>query len=240
MPSRPPWLSLLSLPALLAYWRASTAIGAGSHDLTEVNFWGASLNSLPLPYIFSSLLGSFATSIYRGITYEQATTNLGLVAVVTAIGGWLVACAAANRRRWLPVLILTPVALILSLGLTLKWDNQSLQWEGLRPLNTVLWQLGHLLKPDVFAEAQPPVPFDAAIPLPGMLLAAVVPLFERARVFARYILIAALGIYSAGGIRAASVALGVGAVAAGGRADLRGDPAAAGTRAVPAAAAPGL
>ena len=231
---------LLSLPALLAYWRASTAIGAGSHDLTEVNFWGASLNSLPLPYIFSSLLGSFATSIYRGITYEQATTNLGLVAVVTAIGGWLVACAAANRRRWLPVLILTPVALILSLGLTLKWDNQSLQWEGLRPLNTVLWQLGHLLKPDVFVAAQPPEPFDAAIPLPGMLLAAVVPLFERARVFARYILIAALGVYLLSGLAVTADSLGVGAVAAGCRADLRGDPAAAGTRAVPAAAAPGL
>ncbi|MCU0502826.1 MAG: hypothetical protein MUC51_13870, partial [Anaerolineae bacterium] len=199
---------LLSLPALLAYWRASSAIGAGSHDLTEVNFWGASLNSLPLPYIFSSLLGSFATSIYRGITYEQATTNLGLVAAVTAIGGMLVASAAANRRRWLPVLILTPVALILSLGLTLKWDNQALQWEALRPLNTVLWQLGHLLKPDVFAEAQPPAPFDAAIPLPGMLLAAVVPLFERARVFARYILIAALGVFLLSGLAVTRVRWG--------------------------------
>ena len=199
---------LLSLPALLAYWQASSAIGAGSHDLTEVNFWGTSLNSLPLPYIFHPLLGSLATSIYRGITYEQATTNLGLVAAVTVIGGWLVACQAANRRRWLPVLILTPVALILSLGLTLKWDNQSLQWEGLRPLNTALWQLGHLLKPDVFVEAQPPVPFDAAIPLPGMLLAAVVPLFERARVFTRYILIAALGVFLLSGLAVTRVRWG--------------------------------
>jgi len=199
---------LLSLPALIAYWRASASIGAGSHDLTEVNFWGASLNSLPLPYVFHPLLGSFSTWIYRGINYEQATTNLGLVAVVAAIGGWLVACAAANRRRWLPVLILTPVALILCLGLTLKWDNVSVQWSLFRPLNGALWQLGHLLKPDVFAEAQPPEPFDAAIPLPGMLLTAVVPLFERARVFARYILIAALGIFLLSGLAVTRVRWG--------------------------------
>jgi len=183
---------LLSLPALIAYWRASASIGAGSHDLAEVNFWGASLNSLPLPYVFHPWLKAFATSIYRGITYEQGAANLGLLAVLTACGG---AWAAHRDRRWLPVLILTPIALILSLGLTLKWDNQSLQWEGLRPLNTALWQLGHLLKPDVFAAGQPPAPFDAAIPLPGLMLAAVVPLLERARVFARYIFIAALGIY---------------------------------------------
>jgi hypothetical protein len=183
---------LLSLPVLIAYWRASIMIAANSPDLGEVNFWGASLNSLPLPYVFHPWLKSFATSIYRGITYEQGAANLGLLAVLTACGG---AWAARHDRRWLPVLLLTPIALILSLGLTLKWDNQSLQWEGLRPLNTALWQLGHLLKPDVFAAAQPPAPFDNAIPLPGLLLTAVVPLLERARVFARYIFIAALGIY---------------------------------------------
>jgi hypothetical protein len=188
---------LLSLPVLIAYWRASASIGAGSYDLAEVNFWGASLNSLPLPYVFHPWLKSFATSIYRGITYEQGAANLGLLAVLAALGG---AWAARRDRRWMPVLILTPIAVVLSLGLTLKWDNTSLRWEGLRPIDTALWQVGHLLKPDVFVEAQPPAPFDAALPLPGMLLAAVVPLFERARVFARYILIAALGVFMLSGL----------------------------------------
>jgi len=183
---------LFSLPAALSYWRASTAIGAGSYDLTEVNFWGASLNSLPLPYIFHPWLKSFATAIYRGIAYEQGAANLGLLAVLAAAGGgW----AGRKDRRWLPVFILTPIALVLCLGLTLKWDNRSLQWDALRPLNESLWQLGRWIKPDVFVAAQPPPPFDAAIPLPGLLLSAVVPLFERARVFARYIFVAALGIF---------------------------------------------
>jgi hypothetical protein len=189
--------ALLALPSFAAYWRASTLIAAPPPDLLEVNFWGASLNSLPLPYVFHPWLKSFATAIYRGITYEQAAANLGLVAVLLACAG---AWAARKDRRWLPALILTPIALILALGLTLKWDNQPLQWDGLRPLDAALWQLGHLLKPGVFVPAEPPAPFDAAVPLPGLLLTVVTPLLERARVFARYIFVAALGIYLLAGL----------------------------------------
>ena len=87
--------ALLSAPALYLFWSAQQAAQAAPFTFKSASFWGASLNSLPLPYIFHPLLGSFAASIYRGITYEQATTNLGLVAVIAAIGGWLAACAAA-------------------------------------------------------------------------------------------------------------------------------------------------
>lgn len=191
--------SLVSMPILWEYWRASTAVGASTPDLGEVNFWGASLNSLPLPYVFHPWLGSFATTIYRGITYEQGATNFGLIAVMTAIAGWRVAWRE-GRRRWLPIFVLTPVALVLCLGLTLKWDNVSLQWDVLRSVNAALWQIGHLLKPDVFSAGPPPAPFDTAIPLPGLLLSATVPLFERARVFARYGFIAALGIFLLAGL----------------------------------------
>ncbi len=190
---------LVSMPILWEYWRASTAVGASTPDLGEVNFWGASLNSLPLPYVFHPWLGSFATTIYRGITYEQGATNFGLIAVITAIAGWRVAWRE-GRRRWLPIFVLTPVALVLCLGLTLKWDNVSLQWDVLRSVNAALWQIGHLLKPDVFSAGPPPAPFDTAIPLPGLLLSATVPLFERARVFARYGFIAALGIFLLAGL----------------------------------------
>lgn len=183
---------LLVSPILLAYWRASTAVGAGAYDLVEVNFWGASINALPLPSVSHPWLKFFSTAVYRGITFEQGTVNLGLLAVLTALGGTWV---ARKDRRWLPVFVIMPVALVLCLGLTLKWDNRSVQWEGLRPLNAVLWQLGHRIKPDIFKDAQPPAPFDAAISLPGLWLSTFVPLFERARVFARYAFVAALGIY---------------------------------------------
>lgn len=182
---------LLAAPGLIAYWQASAAIGAGAYDLGEVNFWGASINSLPLPYVFHPWLKSFATAVYRGVTFEQGTVNLGLLAVLTALGG---AWAAHRDRRWWPVAVITPVALVLCLGLTLKWDNRSVPWEGLRPLNAALWRLGHWIKPEVF-KAVPPPPFDVAIPLPALWLATFVPLFERARVFARYAFIAALGLY---------------------------------------------
>ena len=191
---------LLSAPALFDYWRASTAIAAGAHDLAEVNFWGASLNSLPLPYVFNPWLKSFATAIYRGITYEQGAANLGSISVIAAVGGAVIAWRGVTRRRWLPIFILAPVSLVLCLGLTLKWDNAALQWDALRPVNAALWQFGHLLKPEVFPAGPPPGPFDAAIPLPGLLLSAVVPLFERARVFSRYIFIAALGIFMLAGL----------------------------------------
>jgi hypothetical protein len=62
--------ALLALPSFAAYWRASTLIAAPPPDLLEVNFWGASLNSLPLPYVFHPWLKSFATAIYRGIVRE--------------------------------------------------------------------------------------------------------------------------------------------------------------------------
>jgi hypothetical protein len=190
---------LVSAPVWWDYWRATTAIGASPPDLGEVNFWGASINSLPLPYVFHPWLGSFATAVYRGITYEQSATNFGLIASIAAMAGWRVAWQE-GRRRWLPIFVLTLVALLLCLGLTLKWDNISLQWDALRPVNAMLWQIGHWLKPEVFSAGSPPAPFDAAVPLPGLLLSAVVPLFERARVFARYGFVAALGLFLLAGL----------------------------------------
>lgn len=102
--------------------------------------------------------------------------------------------ARNSRAGWLSPLLLVGVGAIFALGLTLKWDDQPVRWNALRPLDAALWQAGHWLKPALFRDSQPPAPFDAGVPLPGMLLTAVVPYFEQGRVFARYAALASLGL----------------------------------------------
>ncbi len=182
----------LSLPGILWLWRYSAETGVSFYSLGEVNFWSASLNSLPIPSIDHVWLGSFARSLYRGIPYEQGATNYGLLVAVLAVVGFGV---GLRQKKWRPVLFLAIAGLVLSLGMTLKWNNESLQWDGLRPLNAILWQVNQALKPAFFPEAQPPAPFDAAVPLPGMLFAAIVPFVERARVFARFAFTASFGVF---------------------------------------------
>lgn len=187
----------LALPNMVWLWRNSTQTGVGFYNATEVNFWSASLNSLPIPSIDHPWLGEFARSIYRGIPYEQGATNYGLLAAVLAVIGFI---AAIRQKKWWPVLFLAVAGVVLSLGLTLKWDNVSVQWRALAPVNTILWQINHWLKPDFFPAGGPPAPFDAAVPLPGMVAAAIVPFLERARVFARFAFTASAGVFLLAGL----------------------------------------
>jgi hypothetical protein len=183
---------LLSAPAIYWMWQNTSKDGVTFYTIEELNFWNASLNSLPLPSLDHPLLGSYARRIFGGPPYEQGAANLGFLASILAIVG---SCAALRRKEWRPVLFLAGAGLLLALGLTLRWDDASLTWPLLRPINAALWQLGHWLKPSLFAAAQPPTPFDSAVSLPGLLLVAIVPLMERARVFARYMFVGAIGIF---------------------------------------------
>ena len=200
-----PALTALALSAPLILWtmQAAAAVGAGFFTIEEVNFWGASLNALPIPSLDHPLLAPWSRRIYRGLTFEQGMVNLGTIASLLALAGlW---AARRDWRRWLPVVLLAGSGLILALGLTLKWDNQSLAVPALRPLNSALWSVGHWLKPATFSTAQPPPPFDQAVPLPGLWLAAVTPWLERARVFARYALVGAVGVFLLSGLGLASL-----------------------------------
>ena len=182
---------ILVSPVLLGLLKESQALGAAFYTVDEVNFWGTSLNSLPVPYIFHPWLWPVAQWLYRGLTYEQGAANLGSIATVAAIAG----CWQVRRdKNWRPVMLLAATGLVLALGLTLKWNNQSIQWAPLRPLDDVVWQIARLLKPSFF-QANRPQAFDSAIPLPGLILTAVIPFFERARVFARYALIGGVGVF---------------------------------------------
>jgi hypothetical protein len=183
---------VISAPWLFIFLRESAAANAPFYDITHVSKWDASLNSFPIPNIDHPWLQSLARLLYRGPVNEPGQANLGFVASLLAILG---AAAAWRNRYWWPVMICAGVGLALALGLTLKWDGVSLQWSGFRPVNTLLWQLGYALKPGFFTTNTPPAPFDNAVPMPGLWLSAIVPLWERSRVFARYALLGGLGIY---------------------------------------------
>ena len=182
----------LSIPWLALFLRESAAANALFFDIFHVAPWDASLNSLPVPNVDHPWLKTLARTLYRGPVNEPGQANLGLVASLLAVVGLV---AAWRDRRWWPVLICAAVGLVLALGLTLSWDGRPLQWSALQPLNALLWRVGYALKPEFFTVNQPPPPFDSAVPMPGLLLSALVPFWERARVFARYALLGGMAVY---------------------------------------------
>ncbi|MBI3957901.1 MAG: hypothetical protein HY328_03750 [Chloroflexi bacterium] len=188
---------LLGAPWLALNLRESALVDPPFYAIGEVNFWGASLNSFPIPFLYHPWLASLARSLYRGEPWEQGTGNLGMLWSVMALIGVVV---ARRNKGWLPALAVAFVSLCLALGLTLHWDGRPLQWSALEPLNQALWQIGHRLKPDFFVETQAPASFAEAVPLPALLLTIFLPFWERGRVFARYALAANLGVYLLAGM----------------------------------------
>jgi hypothetical protein len=183
---------LTTAPLLVWFLHASDAAHAVFYEIPEIGAWDASLNSFPAPSVSHPWLQPLARWIYRGPTNEPGQTNFGLLAFSLAVIG---AVSAWRRTGWRPIILITALGLLLALGLTLKWDGDPVHWSGLRPLDTAIWALGHRIKPEVFTSVQPPPPFDTAVPLPGLLLSAIVPWWDRARVFARYVLLASMGLF---------------------------------------------
>ncbi|MGH2538394.1 MAG: hypothetical protein ACRDHL_13440, partial [Candidatus Promineifilaceae bacterium] len=182
----------LASPTLLWFWDGLRAAGASFHTIEQVNQWGVSINSLPLPFVGHPVLRPLVQRLYQGPGDETHVANLGLLASLLALFSLP---AALRQKRWLAPLLLVAAGVVLALGLTLKWDGSSFALPALRPLNELIWGLGHRLKPEFFIAGRPPDPFGAAVPLPGLLLAAVVPYWEGARVMARYLLLAGLGLF---------------------------------------------
>ena len=183
---------LLSAPVIITFFRAKSAAGASFHDVTWVNSWGASVNSLPSPSVFHPYLNRFAHWIYHGPVDESGVINLGTLAFVVAFIGLL---HTLHNRKWYPVYWLVAAGLTLALGFTIRWNGNVVQCKLCQPVNQIIWQVGHFLKPEFFTTKAPPQPLDHAFPLPGLLLAAIVPLWEGARTLSRYIFVAATGFF---------------------------------------------
>jgi hypothetical protein len=201
----------LSAPGIIGSAQASAAVGARFDNILGVNYWSASLNSLLVPYVNHPWLGQLARQVYRGAAFEQGVANLGWVAPLAALLGlgllWRGRRTADSPTPFSEMgkgsgsgefpmragLLLVVVGVILSLGLTLRWDDHQVTWAGLGTLDGWLWQIGHAFKPGFF-DAQPPDLLSHAVPLPGLLLTMIVPFLERARVFARYALLAEMGV----------------------------------------------
>jgi hypothetical protein len=181
-------LLLLGAPWLILNLHESAIVDPSFYSIGEVNFSGASLNSFPIPFLYHPWLSSFARSLYLGEPWEQGMANLGLAWSIVAVVGVVL---ARRHKAWRPALMLALVGLLLAQGLTLHWDGQTVRWPLLRPLNQIIWWLGHTFKPGFFTG---PSPFEDAIPLPALLLAAIVPFWERGRIFARYALSASVAV----------------------------------------------
>jgi hypothetical protein len=193
---------LFSSPSLILTARETAIADPPYYRIAELNYMSASLNSLPIPSLFSPWLGSVARLLYHGLPWEQNSANFGLVASLAALLGAIVVW---RSKTWRPAVMLVVVGGLLSLGLTLHWNGEAVQWQVLRPLNHAIWQIGYALKPDLFETPQPPAPFEDAVPLPGLLLVILLPFFERGRMFARYALAASLGVYLLAGLAVAEV-----------------------------------
>lgn len=183
---------LFSAPAILFFWRGGGVDTAASYSLSHINDMGANLNALPIPFVYHPQLQTIARRLYHGPIDPSGTGNFGLLATLLA----LAALPAAWRRpAWRPLALLLLTGIFLGLGPTLKWDGQSVQVSWLQPLNQALWQVGRSLKPALFAAELPPPPLANAVPLPWLWLAPFVPYWEGARVAARYLFVAALGVF---------------------------------------------
>jgi hypothetical protein len=188
---------LVSAPWLFLNLRETRLADPSYYGVLEVNFDSASLNSLPIPFLYHPWLGPLARRVFRGPPWEPSVANLGFAASLLALVG---AALALKKRAWRPVLALTVAGLLLTTGMSVHWDARSVAAPWLRPLDRALWQLGHALKPAFFSQAEPPPPLDTAIPLPAYLLVVLAPFFERGRMFSRYGLIAVTGVYMLAGL----------------------------------------
>ncbi|MCS7285766.1 MAG: hypothetical protein NZ653_01305 [Anaerolineae bacterium] len=181
---------------IIGRWQDNTLFFGLDHNV----YWGASLNSLFIPSAYHPLplIQKFARSLYRGPYSETETPSLGLITFILALAGIVVLL----RNKTLPgsPLTLAVVGLILGLGPLLKWDGEVIQASFFRPLNTLIWRLGHVLKPGIFRSSQPDLPFDSGFPLPGFLLTALVPFWEVGRVASRYTFVGGLGVITLAGL----------------------------------------
>ena len=180
-----------SAPFVFVFARANISAGASLYNIDELTFYSASLNSIFIPALYHPLLADFARQLYTAPLDESAVANFGIVTGALALRGL---ARVTQDKTHVPAVVLMCVGIIFAFGLFAKWDRALVQVDWLAPINKIIWRFAHQLKPDFFASA-PPAPFERAVPLPGLLLVALVPFIEGARVFSRYAFVASIGLF---------------------------------------------
>ncbi len=183
---------IFSAPFILRFYKSQKLVSAAPYTIEQINRWGASLNILLLPFLGHPFFGKVVSSLYQGRSVESIVVGLGTVALFVALSS--VFFLRKNREIY-PAVLLMVFGFILSLGLTLQWNDQSIQAASFAPINSVIWQIGHAIKPALFNTLQPPPTLETTIPLPSLLISAIVPFWESARVMSRYVLIAGIGVF---------------------------------------------
>jgi len=190
---------LVSSPAIVTYGFGAKEGHAHYYGIEHNLHWGASLNSLFIPALAHPLplFQNIASSIYKGPRDESGAANLGFTTFLLAIIGSILVFKLKKDKG---LVFLALCGLILSLGLLLKWDGEPLRHCVFNPLIVVIWKIGHIVKPEVFRTPQPTPAFDGRIPLPGLVLIALIPFWEWSRAVSRYAVVGMLGMAALGGI----------------------------------------
>lgn len=183
---------LVSLPGLWIFWRATQMADAPLYRFEEIAYWGASVNTFVLPTLAHPRWQLWVHYFYTGGGSEASSANYGPIATLLALGGlWGLKRTEPTQRLALWLLI---IGTVMAAGPVLRWQDTIVQAPIFAPLAHFLWQLGYWLKPQIFSAMMPSHLADA-VPLPGWLFYAILPLSEGARVAARFAFIGGLGLY---------------------------------------------
>lgn len=178
---------LFNLPLFLLFWQARRADAVATWDITHLNIWGLSLNAVLSPSVSNPWLRSVAAWFYRGNINETAFMGLGFIGGLCALFSLRYLPGRAQLRALAALLI---IGVLLGLGVYLKWDERTIPMEFFRPVNAAIWQVGHTLKPQLFSGDLPPDDLATGIPLPDLILVALVPFWEGVRTVARFAFVA--------------------------------------------------
>lgn len=184
---------LVGLPALIPFWLAAQAARVSYGVIDNLVPWGVSPDCLFTPPYFHSwqkisdlhLSVCVPTGVSEGVWVGLTMGILAVVGVVLAL--------IHKHRPSFPVMRLLLITIVLALGPYLYFRGDLVEAPRFAPLNRLLWQAGHLIKPDLFPTADPGL-FATKLPMPDLILMALVPLAEGARVAQRYVFVALLGL----------------------------------------------
>lgn len=165
---------LIILPFACLTWIAREKMfsGRGDFSLATAEVWALSPGYLLIPNSNHPLWGNVFHAYIQG---EHNMVFVGYTALILAVYGIVFGKRAYKR----PFVIMGMVALVLAMGLFLRWNNVRVT---LPAAPFIANSMQHLY-PDI------PLPSDRiAIPLPGLLLYHLLPFYASMRVWARFMI----------------------------------------------------